>query len=666
MTNMNLLFVVALLCSFTTTNMLYAQCTAAPGSLVQTTDGNTRVYTCPGDGIDDIVSFTNDGSSAASYAYAITDNDNIIIAINTTDSQNFEGAGPGLCRVFGFSYNGNITAQVGDLVYSTRFSDNCWFISNNAIEVVRATPEGGTVATPDGSTAYSACLDDGIPDFVGFTTTSTADAQYRYVITDDQNVILGLPPTNFLDFAGTGIGVCRVWGLSYTGNITANVGDNAAAVSLSDGCFDLSDNFITVTRNNTDGGTVSTADGENRIYVCAGDGQADVVEFAHVTSSSANYAYAITDQNNNILVVNTGNSQDFEGAGGGLCRVFGFSYIGNITAQPGDLVYSTRFSDGCYTISSNAIEVVRTQVDGGTVSMPSGATVRYTCPGDGVDDIVTFVHENDAPGAEYAYVITDDQNNILGIPPTNSQNFEGAGSGVCRVWGLSYTGNITAQMGDNAVTTALTDDCFALSENFIEVIRDTPDGGMVAMPGGGTEVSICAGDGMDDIVMFEGASSSLAAYRFVITDDQNVILGTPPPGATEVNFDGAGPGVCRIWGLSYTGMFTGEVGQNAAAVDLSNDCFELSSNFITVTREQVDGGTVSMPSGATVRYTCPGDGVDDIVTFVHENDAPGTEYAYVITDDQNIILGIPPMNSQNFEGAGSGVCRVWGLSYTGN
>ena len=48
------------------------------------------------------------------------------------------------------------------------------------------------------------------------------------------------------------------------------------------------------------------------------------------------------------------------------------------------------------------------------------------------------------------------------------------------------------------------------------------------MPDGGTEVSICAGDGMDDIVMFEGASSSLAAYRFVITDDQNVILGLVP------------------------------------------------------------------------------------------------------------------------------------------
>ncbi|MEM9919849.1 MAG: hypothetical protein AAF990_17265, partial [Bacteroidota bacterium] len=63
----------------------------------------------------------------------------------------------------------------------------------------------------------------------------------------------------------------------------------------------------------------------------------------------------------------------------------------------------------------------------------------------------------------------------------------------------------------DAANTALTDGCFELSENFIEVIRDTPDGGMVAMPDGGTEVSICARAGMDDLVMFAGASSSLAS-----------------------------------------------------------------------------------------------------------------------------------------------------------
>ncbi|MEM9919848.1 MAG: T9SS type A sorting domain-containing protein [Bacteroidota bacterium] len=298
----------------------------------------------------------------------------------------------------------------------------------------------------------------------------------------------------------------------------------------------------------------------------------------------------ITDDQNVILGTPPPGATEvnFDGAGPGVCRIWGLSYTGMFTGEVGQNAAAVDLSSDCFELSENFITVTREQVDGGTVSMPSGATVRYTCPGDGVDDIITFVHENDAPGTEYAYVITDDQNIILGVPPMNSQNFEGAGSGVCRVWGLSYTGNITAQMGDDAANTALTDGCFQLSENFIEVIRDTPDGGVVATTDGDVELTTCAGDGNDDIISLQHTNNSMAAFRYVVTDDQNIILATPAPGTMELNFEGAGVGVCRIWGLSYTGMFTGEVGQNAGEVDLSSDCFELSENFIVVNR--VDDG----------------------------------------------------------------------------
>ncbi|MEM1323868.1 MAG: hypothetical protein AAGG75_26650, partial [Bacteroidota bacterium] len=876
---LNLSTLVLLLVGLFGQSTALAQCTAQAGTLVQTPDGNQRVYTCPGDGQADIVNFSNTSTSNADFAYVVTDANNTILAVNVGSSFDFEVAPPGNCLVWGFSYNGNITAQMGESVFSTRFSDNCWFISNNAIEVVRDVVDGGEVATPTGATSVSACLDDGVDDYVAFTNNSTSNARYAYVITDDNNIILGLPSNSFANFSGAGIGICRVWGLSYTGNLTAQMGDNAAAIALSDGCFALSSNFIEVIRNNTDGGTVSTPSGDNRVDVCVGNGTPDVVEFAHQSTSSADYAYVITDGNNNILVVNAGSSFDFDVAPPGLCRVFGFSYTGTITAQPGDLVYTTRFSDGCYRISSNAIEVYRDNgptagnittndptsicvdgnpdpidvtvsgasggnsgwiitddnnnilalppappfdldgagvgvcliwyirfedgltglmtgnnvsdvagcfdlsnsirvdreapdggmvslangettftncagdivldvmhttaspnlsywyiitddndnilefansantstldlsaappgvcriwgwsyrglpnpvvgenistltdddceaisdnfitvnrtdpaIDGGTVAMPSGATTRYTCPGDGIDDIVMFTNSTTS-SANYAYVITDDNNVILGLPPGNSQNFEGAGVGVCRVWGLSFTGNITAQMGDNAATTELTDGCFQLSENFIEVIRDNPDGGTVAMPSGATTRYTCPGDGIDDIVEFTRSTSSLANYAYVVTDDNNIILGLPP--GNSLNFEGAGTGVCRVWGLSYTGMVTAQVGDDAAAVALSSDCFDLSDNFIEVIRDNPDGGTVAMPSGATTRYTCPGDGIDDIVEFTR-NTSSLANYAYVVTDDNNIILGLPPGNSLNFEGAGTGVCRVWGLSYTG-
>lgn len=642
-----------------TSQTIFAQCQVAT---VSTPNGANVVYTCPQDGNPDIINFTNTNTSNSNFAYAITDENNNILAIETSNSFDFDGAPAGNCLVWGFSYTGTITAEAGESVFSTQFSEGCWLISPNAISVVRDTPAGGTVATPSGETEVYVCLNDGISDFVGFTNTSNSNAKYTYVVTDDQNNILGLPPTPFLDFAGAGVGVCRVWGLSYTGELTAGMGDNAATTTLSDNCFELSSNFITVTRNEVDGGEISTPSGDIFVEVCTLDGTPDIVEFTNTSTTSANYVYAITDDNNNLLTTTANTSFDFDDVPAGTCRVWGFSYTGDITAQMGESVFSTQFSAGCWEISTTAITVNRIGVDGGTVAMPSGATTRYTCPGDGNDDIVMFTHSTTS-NVNYAYVVTDDQNNILGLPPGNSQNFEGAGVGICRVWGLAYTGTITAQAGDNAATVALSDNCFDLSDNFITIVRDNPDGGTVQTTTGETSVSLCAGDGIDDIVDFEHTTISNAAYGYVITDDQNNILGLP--GGNSQNFEGAGGGICRIWGLSYTGTVTAQPGDNAATVALSNECFELSANFITVERTGVDGGEIATLAGETSIYTCPGDGVDDVIEFSIISNETAT-LQLVVTDDQLNILGLPPANMVNFEGAGIGNCYVWSLSYTGD
>jgi hypothetical protein len=110
--------------------------------------------------------------------------------------------------------------------------------------------------------------------------------------------------------------------------------------------------------------------------------------------------------------------------------------------------------------------------DGGTVSTVDGDTAVYTCAGDGVNDELMFAHVTGS-NSKYAYVVTDLAGNILGLPPGNTVNFEPAGPGVCLVWGLSFTGNITASMGDNALAVALSDDCFDLSDNYVKVVRNT-------------------------------------------------------------------------------------------------------------------------------------------------------------------------------------------------
>ena len=639
-----------------------AQC--LPGTTVSTTDGQTTVTTCPGDGNDDIIYFTPN-IFATAYAFVITDENNVIIDIVNGNNVNFEGAPPGICRVWGMSYAGIITAGPGDDATTAQMTDFCWELSTNYVEVIRtggADIDGGTVAMPSGATTRYTCPGDGNPDVVTFTNTGSSNASYNYVITDENFIILGLPPGDMQDFDGAGEGVCLVWGLSYTGNITAMPGDDATSTPLTDGCFDLSDNYISVIRSNPSGGMVETTDNETQVYTCTQDGNPDIFEFMNNSTSDAPYAYVVTDENNIILGIPPGNMQDFEGAPEGICRVWGLSYTGNIIAQPGDDAAAVPITDDCFELSSNYIEVFRTSTDGGTVAMPSGATVRYTCPGDGNPDIVTFTHQTSS-SANYIYVITDDNNIILGIPPGNMQDFEGAPAGTCRVWGLSYTGNIIAQPGDAAAVVPLSDECFSLSANYIEIIRDNPDGGTVSTSNGDNIVNTCSGDGITDNIEFTHVSNANAPYAYVITDENNIILGIPPGNMQD--FEGAPEGICRVWGLSYTGNIIAQPGDDAAVVPLTDDCYDLSDNFIEVIRTGVEGGTVAMPSGATTRYVCVGDGNPDVVTFTNTSTA-NANYTYVITDENAVILGLPPGDMQDFEGAGEGICLVWGLSYTGN
>ncbi|RMG17827.1 MAG: hypothetical protein D6730_23535, partial [Bacteroidetes bacterium] len=126
------------------------------------------------------------------------------------------------------------------------------------------------------------------------------------------------------------------------------------------------------------------------------------------------------------------------------------------------------------------------QCDGGSVQTSDGQTTVYTCPGDSMPDVLSFQHSTSTPDVSYAYVITDTNGVILGLPPANEQNFEGAGPGTCLVWGLAYTGSITAMPGDTATAINLSDGCFDLSDNVITVIRDMPDGGTVSTAEGDT------------------------------------------------------------------------------------------------------------------------------------------------------------------------------------
>lgn len=318
-------------------------------------------------------------------------------------------------------------------------------------------------------------------------------------------------------------------------------------------------------------------------------------------------------------------------------------------------ILSLAFMVGCSNDDDNTTTIVP---DAGTLN---GGPFNFIA-GDGNPDFVSGVTTDpNAIGTNRTFVITDEAGNILGLPPDNAAlqavDFDGAGEGTCLIWYLRFEDGLTgAEVGENANNLV---GSFDLS-NSISVFRGAaPNAG--TLNGGRFEFCV---DGTSDFV--SGITTDPNAVgsnsTFVVTDDQGVILGLPPTLAAleGVDFDGAGPGVCLIWYLRFEdGLEGAEVGENAN--DLMG-IFSLS-NSISVTRNQPNAGTID---GGPFTFTV--DGTPDFVSGITlDGTATGSNSTWVITDDQGVILGLPPtladVEAVDFDAAGVGVCLIWYLRY---
>ena len=427
---------------------------------------------------------------------------------------------------------------------------------------------------------------DGEADMVtGITldATSAVGTSSTWIITDDQGMILGLPPTiaavEGVNFDDPGPGTCLIWYARYNGTITGlEMGMNANDV---EGDFDLS-NSITVVRNQVvNAGSISGGPFEFDV-----DGEPDMVSGITLDATNAfgtNSTWVITDDAGNILgrpgTLEMVEGVNFDDAGPGTCFIWYARYEddSNITtaATVGEIT-------GMFDLS-NSIEVVRNQVvNAGKIS---GGPFEFDV--DGEADMVSGItlDATNAFGTNSTWVITDDAGNILGRPGTlemvEGVNFDDAGPGTCFIWYARYE-------DDSNITTAATvgeiTGMFDLS-NSIEVVRNqVVNAGKIS----GGPFDFVVGDGTPDMVsgiMLDATNAFGTNSTWVITDDMGNILGTPATLAdVEMNnFDGVGGGVCLIWYARY------EDGSNiktAMTVDAITGEFDLS-NSITVNRTEL-------------------------------------------------------------------------------
>ncbi|MFL1896919.1 hypothetical protein ACJRPK_14545 [Aquimarina sp. 2-A2] len=426
---------------------------------------------------------------------------------------------------------------------------------------------------------------DGEADFVtGITLddTNASGANSSWVITDESGKILGLPPTleavENVDFDGAGPGTCLIWYLRFEDGLQgAEVGLNANDLI---GNFDLS-NSISVLRNQvTNAGTISGGPFEFDI-----DGEADFVTGITLDDSNAfgkNSSWVVTDDQGKILglppTLEALEAVNFDGAGPGTCLIWYLRFEdGLLGAEVG---MNANDLEGDFDLS-NSLTVLRNQVT--NAGIISGGPFNFTIDGQADYALGIVLDDTNVFGTNSSWVITDDQGNILGLPPTLSDvegvNFDEAGAGVCLIWYIRFEDDLQgAEIGLNANDLVGTYDL----SNALEVVRTC--GASAGTISGGPFNFVVDGnaDFVSNIVL-DTSSASGTNSTWVITDTSGTILGVPPTLADVkmINFDDAGPGTCLIWYLRFENGLEGcLVGSNANDLE---GCYALS-NAIEVIR----------------------------------------------------------------------------------
>jgi len=616
--------------------------TATAGSI--SANGQTTFNVCTSDGVPDPLDIDVIGNIGTNESYVVTDvNGNILRVLPVSPTVNVDGFGTGTCLIYHVSFDGTING----LTTGQNLSGlgGCFGLSN-AITVNKQATTGGVFST-NLFTFVSICENDGTSNVIETTLNNNMGANVQYFIADtDGNIIQFITGPPF-DFSSFDRGRYSLYAFSYDGPSSGlNIGQNTS--TLVGACNGLS-NPIVIVKGSATGGTISSPLGNN-FDVCVQGNVTQGIDFNLTGADGLNSRWIITDLSGNIIGLPGPPPINIQLAGSAQsCQVYHLSFDAFFTG----LAVGSNIADfdGCFELS-NAVTINKSIANGGVLAGPGNTSSVNLCNTGGGSTVNLDL--NDTVGENSAWIITDQNNNIVATPTGQPFDFASFGTGTYRIYNVSYNGNISG-LTVGASANNITGDCFDLS-NFVSVNNNSVTPGTVTSPLG-NNFSICVGTGVSDLIDFSVSGNS-GNGRWLITDTNGVIIDLP--GNPPFNLSG-NTSTCLVWFLSTSGNVGGlAIGNNASGL---SGCFALS-NSVTVNKSDVNGGVISTDNNTTSVTVCVGDGTPDFVNVVLDN-ATGANNQWIITDANGNILGLPAGPPFEFDGAGLGACQIYNASYEG-
>lgn len=386
-----------------------------------------------------------------------------------------------------------------------------------------------------------------------------------------------------------------------------------------------------------DAGAISTDDPTT---ICI-DGEADMISFTSSYAGMGNYGYVVTDAaTGEILtpgVVGTTEwTNDFDGAGFGVCNAYGITWENDEAAafaQGGnfDAAIAGLGEDACYDITA-PVAITRedctpepletsdaaTSDDGVTYTVTfniAGGSGNYSADGGTIDMNGTFTSDAIACGTAYSFTITDDEGQsttVAGDAPCEEVVVE-----VCPIVldiqedctgdeGGIVTITITGGTAPYSVGGTITDDVdgnvysFPIGENTEYNLEITDASGCTPAPAVGILVCSKCGNEGGAVQETTGGSSTACGTAnvsvtaagsvetegsvivYILHSDQNDALGSVLASNTTGVFSRADAG--GMSGTYYVTAYVGVDGDFDGSIDFFGDeCTVASANALAVT-----------------------------------------------------------------------------------
>ena len=397
-------------------------------------------------------------SATPGATFVITDEDGVILAFNDSGAVTFGGASPGRCRIYATTASG---LQVGDNI--DLGNTGCGGgVSENFVTVTREVGRTGPVTTESGETEVLLCADGFNSGVIRLDSSGTTLTNFAYILTDTNDVLQAGFPFDSIDVATYPDGEYRIYGVGYTGSFLPLPGSLVGEDDLGGGCVALSENFISVSKQRPVGGSVTSDLGLTATF-CPEDLPLTISLFTDAPRRFG-YGYVLVSANTTELVLVEEAEFSIADLPIGSYQIYGLAFAG----APPEAISLADLNQGCRALSDNFVELIIEPARGGTIATTGGESAVTICPGDGRPDVVEFeIRDNSA--RPRVQVITDTSNVVLGLATSAMVDFESSPVGQCRVWGLTYSGEVLLAEGDTLMAAELATGCAALTTNFVTV-----------------------------------------------------------------------------------------------------------------------------------------------------------------------------------------------------